>query len=89
MKKMLLKTFLKEKTFKNPTNFNLDEIPWSSDDASEVIVPVFHESVGPTNQLPCDATPLDFLNLLLTVELMTTIVEYINIHYIICNNRLS
>ena len=63
----------------NPTNFNLHEIPWSCVDASEVTVPEFREPVGPTKKLPRDATPLDFLNLLFTVELMTTIVENTNI----------
>ena len=33
------------------TNFDIEKIPWSSDDASEVTVTEFHESVGPTKKL--------------------------------------
>ena len=42
------------------TNFDIDEILWSYDDANEVTVPKFRELVGPAKKLPQDATPLDF-----------------------------
>ena len=52
-------------------------INWNND-PSEVQVPGFTEHVGPTRQLPCDATPIQFFLLLFTTELIDLIVKYTN-----------
>ena len=62
----------------DPFNGNLDEIPWNTD-TTEVTTPEFHEQVGPTHKLPRDATLLDYLKLLFTVELLRMIVDNTNI----------
>ena len=52
-------------------------INWNND-PSEVQVPGFTEHVGPTRQLPRDATPIQFFLLLFTTELIDLIVKYTN-----------
>ena len=61
-----------------PGNVSLNDIAWSNDDDSEVEVPAFTEQVGPSVQLPCTATALDYFKLLFTADLITTIVNNTN-----------
>ena len=60
-----------------PGDVTLNNIAWSNDDDSEVEVPAFREQVGPSVQLPRTAA-LDYLKLLFTADLITTIVNNTN-----------